>query len=266
MAEQLICNQQVIKDAQRKGRARMQKQNVTLPSETEEPKNELIPTKNKVRRVVLVLLLFLTVLFLILSLATRVRVKEDRAYTTKNEVALYLFTYKKLPSNYILKSSVPKSEQGRQPANGAYFGGDVFRNEGHIVDDHYTTKTDLRECDLSYPDDPSTRGLKRLVYSADCAEVFYTWTHYGDRGDPAFVKVTKWSINAPSNTFLILFIVLIVGETGYVCFVFIKKKENEGDDIRAAGVLFLKIAFYTVLSPLILVGILIYAAIESFKD
>ena len=235
----------------------MQNQNLPLSAEAwKQPKTERIPMKNRVYQGILVVLLFLTLLFLILSLATRVRVKENRAYSSKNEVALYLFTYKELPSNYILKSSVPKSEQGRQPANGAYFGGDVFRNEGHIVDDHYTTKTDLRECDLSYPDDPSTRGLKRLVYSADCSEVFYTWTHYGDRGDPAFVKVTKWSINAVSNTFLILFIVLTVGETGYAIIVFVKKKENESEDMRAAGILFIKIAFYIVFVPICLLIVL----------
>ena len=235
----------------------MQVQNVNhIPQNESQQKKAPIPTKNKIRRAILVSLLFLTVLFLILSLATRVRVREDRAYTTANEVALYLFTYKKLPSNYILKSSVSKSEQGKQPATGLYFGGDVFRNEGHIVDDNYTTKTDLRECDISYPDDPSNRGLKRLVYSADCTEIFYTWTHYGDRGDPPFVKVTKWDINAASNTFLIFLIVLTVGETGYAIFVFVKKVENESEDLRVASVLFFKIAFYIVFVPICLLIVL----------
>ena len=242
----------------------MQEENVApTPTPEDQPKTTPISMMSKVRRVILVLLLFLTILFLILSLATRIRVKEIRAYSTKNEVALYLFTYKKLPSNYIPKSSVPKAEQGKQPANGLYFGGDVFRNEGNIL--NYTTKTNLRECDVSYPDDPSNRGLKRLVYSADCTEIFYTWTHYGDRGDPAFVKVTKWDINAASNTYLILFVVLTVGETGYVISVFDRKKERENEDVQAAGILVLKIAFYIVFTPPFLVCYSVYSAVKAIR-
>ena len=226
----------------------MQVQNVNhIPQNESQQKKAPIPTKNKIRRAILVSLLFLTVLFLILSLATRVRVREDRAYTTANEVALYLFTYKKLPSNYILKSSVSKSEQGKQPATGLYFGGDVFRNEGHIVDDNYTTKTDLRECDISYPDDPSNRGLKRLVYSADCTEIFYTWTHYGDRGEPAFVRITRFTIQKTSNVLWIFFPVIVLIESVGAILV-VRKDRSFLFDLKASVMIFLKTAGFIVFS------------------
>ena len=150
------------------------------------------------RRAVIVAVWIITmVVLLICTAATRTTVHENGRYHTKKEVALYLYTYKKLPSNYLLKSETEKS--GEQPEDGYYIGGDVFRYAKKITE--YTEKTDLRECDLDYPENTSRRGQKRLVYAADCSEIFYTDTHYGDDGDPAFVPVKKKDINKTSDIF-----------------------------------------------------------------
>lgn len=49
-----------------------------------------------------VLILFFTLFLLIAAPATRKTVKEGKDYSDKESVALYLYTYKKLPGNYIL--------------------------------------------------------------------------------------------------------------------------------------------------------------------
>lgn len=45
-----------------------------------------------------------------------------------------------------------------------------------------------KEYDVN-PPGPNGRDDKRLVVSGDGSRVYYTWTHYGDGGDPPFVRV-----------------------------------------------------------------------------
>lgn len=32
-------------------------------------------------------------------------------------------------------------------------------------------------------------GTRRIVKNVDTGEMFYTWTHYGDAGNPAFLRI-----------------------------------------------------------------------------
>ncbi|MBQ4506942.1 MAG: ribonuclease [Firmicutes bacterium] len=102
---------------------------------------------------------------------------EDGSYTSKEDVALYLWTYGKLPGNFITKTAAQKKgwEGGslEKYAPGKCIGGDRFGNyEGHLPDG-----VKYRECDIDTLGAKS-RGEKRIVYAEDCSAIYYTEDHY----------------------------------------------------------------------------------------
>ncbi len=102
-------------------------------------------------------------------------IDENGAYTTKEDVSLYLHTFRKLPYNFITKEEARQlgwNGGGLDPyADGYCIGGDVFGNyEGSLPDGKY------HECDSDTMHE-SKRGAKRLVYSED-GQIYYTEDHY----------------------------------------------------------------------------------------
>ncbi len=96
-------------------------------------------------------------------------------YTAKEDVALYLHLYGKLPGNFITKKEARAlgwSGGGLDGyADGKSIGGDVFGNyEGLLPEGSY------HECDIGTMH-ASSRGAERLVYSDD-GRVYYTGDHY----------------------------------------------------------------------------------------
>ncbi len=105
-----------------------------------------------------------------------VLIKEDGSYTTKNDVALYLYAYGKLPQNFITKKEARAlgwDGGSLEPyAPGKCIGGDRFGNyEGLLPEED-----DYRECDIDTLGAKS-RGAKRIVYSDD-GDIYYTEDHY----------------------------------------------------------------------------------------
>ncbi len=103
-------------------------------------------------------------------------IAEDGSYTSKDDVALYIHTYGKLPSNFITKAEAKKlgwTGGGLDEfAEGKCIGGDKFgNNEGKLPDG-----TKYKECDIDTLGADS-RGAKRIVYSDD-GSVYYTDDHY----------------------------------------------------------------------------------------
>ena len=101
---------------------------------------------------------------------------ENGTYTSKQEVALYLHTYGKLPSNFITKKEAKKlgwtGGNVEDYAPGKSIGGDYFGNyEGLLPED----KT-YHECDIDTLG-KSSRGAKRIIYSDD-GYIYYTEDHY----------------------------------------------------------------------------------------
>lgn len=101
---------------------------------------------------------------------------EDGSYTSKEDVALYLHEYGKLPQNYITKEEATDlgwdSRKGNlwDVAPGKSIGGSHYGNyEGLLPEDDY------RECDIDY--DGGRRNAKRIVYSDD-GDIYYTEDHY----------------------------------------------------------------------------------------
>ncbi len=103
-------------------------------------------------------------------------IAEGGAYTSRDDVALYLHTYGHLPANFITKNEARALgwEGGGLEAfaPGKCIGGDYFGNyEGLLPDGNY------HECDIDTLGSRS-RGAKRLIYD-DTGHIYYTEDHYG---------------------------------------------------------------------------------------
>ncbi len=151
---------------------------------------------------VLIILFLLSVLFLILGISLEKKVYENKTYTDRNEVALYLMKYHKLPSNYLTKEEADARYDSRKDAiiDGYAIGGDIFEYKGEIIE--YTNNQDLREADY-YPDleyaKKNGRGLYRIVYTASGKfELFCTESHYNQKHENNFYKLTEFEIQLPS--------------------------------------------------------------------
>lgn len=100
------------------------------------------------------------------------------SYTTKNDVALYIRTYGKLPPNFITKSQAKslygwKSGSLEKVAPGKCIGGDRFYNNEGLLPAGYT----YYECDIDTLGNRSSRGSKRLVFTYS-GIIYYTSDHY----------------------------------------------------------------------------------------
>ncbi|MDO4192957.1 MAG: ribonuclease domain-containing protein [Erysipelotrichaceae bacterium] len=103
---------------------------------------------------------------------------ENGTYDSKEEVALYLYQYGKLPSNFMTKKQARRkgwtSGALNRKIKGKCIGGDVYSNyEGNLPD------VDGRiyyECDINTLHERS-RGAERIIYSND-GLIWYTPDHY----------------------------------------------------------------------------------------
>jgi len=105
-------------------------------------------------------------------------IDEDGSYFDKENVALYIHTYGKLPDNFITKDEARDLgwEGGRveKYAPGKAIGGDRFGNyEGLLPKKKGRTYT---ECDID-TDGYHSRGSRRIVFSND-GLIYYTHDHY----------------------------------------------------------------------------------------
>lgn len=104
--------------------------------------------------------------------------QEDGVYTSRDEVAQYIFTYGHLPSNFITKKEAKALgwEGGSlEPyAPGKCIGGSRFGNyEGLLPEKEGRVYT---ECDIDTLGS-DRRGAKRIVFSND-GLIYYTEDHY----------------------------------------------------------------------------------------
>lgn len=104
---------------------------------------------------------------------------EDGTYTSKEEVAEYIFIYGHLPDNFITKKEAKAlgwvSSKGNlgEVAPGKSIGGDYFGNfEGNLPE---KKGREYHECDID--SSGGYRGAKRIVYSND-GLIYYTEDHY----------------------------------------------------------------------------------------
>jgi len=106
-----------------------------------------------------------------------VNITENGNYTTKEDVGAYIIKYHKLPSNFITKSEAKAlgwhGGSVEKYAPGKCIGGDRFTNRQEVL----PTGHDYVECDIDTLG-ASSRGAKRIVYSNDTFDVYYTSDHY----------------------------------------------------------------------------------------
>ena len=103
---------------------------------------------------------------------------EDGIYDSKEEVALYIHIYDKLPSNYITKKEArdlgwPGGDLSEY-APGKCIGGDRFGNNEGLLPEVKGRK--YKECDIDTLG-KKKRGAKRIIYSND-GYIYYTEDHY----------------------------------------------------------------------------------------
>ncbi len=105
-------------------------------------------------------------------------INEDGWYYSKEDVALYLYIYDKLPENFITKSEARDLgwEGGSVEAykEGAAIGGDKFGNREGLLPKKNGRQ--YYECDIDTKGKDS-RGAKRIVFSND-GLIYYTDDHY----------------------------------------------------------------------------------------
>ena len=110
---------------------------------------------------------------------SQIKVAADGRYTSKMEVAAYLYQFKKLPANFITKNKA--SDLGWKASEGNLWkvtdkmsiGGDKFGNFEELLPKK--SGRQYYECDINYKG--GSRGAERIVYSND-GLIFYTKDHY----------------------------------------------------------------------------------------
>ena len=106
------------------------------------------------------------------------QLSEDGTYTTKEDVALYIHLYEKLPDNFITKEEAQKlgwPGGDLEPyAPGKCIGGDPFGNYEELLP--VEDGRDYTECDIDTLG-AKKRGAKRIVFSND-GLIYYTEDHY----------------------------------------------------------------------------------------
>lgn len=111
--------------------------------------------------------------------ATKADITEEGEYTSKDEVAEYIYLYGHLPPNYITKSEAQDlgwvASKGNlwKVAPGKSIGGDRFGNREGLLPTAKGRK--YYECDIDF--DGKYRNAKRIVFSND-GLVYYTEDHY----------------------------------------------------------------------------------------
>ena len=110
--------------------------------------------------------------------AEEASIDEAGIYDSAEDVALYLHTYGKLPSNYITKKEAGKLgwEGGsvEQVAPGKCIGGDWYGNYEGLLP--AKEGREYHECDIDTLGQKK-RGAKRIIYSND-GLIYYTDDHY----------------------------------------------------------------------------------------
>lgn len=109
---------------------------------------------------------------------TEALLDEDGTYDTKEDVALYIYQYGKLPQNFMTKSEAKNQGwRGGALSNtlpGKCIGGDIFQNREGLLPKKAGRQ--YYECDIGTLSTTS-RGALRIVFSND-GLVYYTSDHY----------------------------------------------------------------------------------------
>lgn len=110
---------------------------------------------------------------------------ENKAYYSMEDVSLYIYSYGKLPKNYLTKNEAkalgwdPKEGNLWQVTDKGVIGGDRFNNYEKILPD-----ANYKEADVNY--EGGRRNAERLVFDED-GNIYYSKDHY-----ESFERVYWW--------------------------------------------------------------------------
>ncbi len=164
-------------------------------------------------------LIFVMLACFVAGMSTYSFVYEDGFYYNKNDVSAYIYKFKRLPDNFVVKDD--RGEVPSEDANKYMVGGDEFLNREQLIDNPNNYK--MVECDV-YSDGYTllNRGSERLVFFANAERVFYTADHYG-----SFVLMTEFNINLVSYILFsvmgLIFVVMLICTIAAAC---IKKRNR----------------------------------------
>ena len=105
----------------------------------------------------------------------------DGEYTSRDEVALYIYAFGDVPDNFITKTKARNAGWVSTEGNlwdvlpGMSIGGGGFDNNEGELPLEYDPERTFKECDINYAG--GYRGAERLVWSDD-GYIFYTGDHY----------------------------------------------------------------------------------------
>lgn len=108
----------------------------------------------------------------------KIELDEDKFYYSMEDVALYLYTYGKLPQNYLTKDEARElgwdASEGNlwDVTNKGVIGGDRFGNREGLLPDGVL----YYEADVNYSG--GFRGDDRLVYTEEGKVIYFTGNHY----------------------------------------------------------------------------------------
>lgn len=206
-------------------------------------------------RTAMCLFMFLAVAFAVVSLCTWNTVREDGTYHGKEEVALYIYTYAKLPSNFVNKAEA--GNLSLTEIDGINVGGNEFQNREQLIEN--PDNLPMTECDIySAGYNVKNRGAERLVFFNDGSAVFYTPDHYA-----TFRLVTMWDINGTCYIFAILSVACVLGEI-VVCLIVVKEKRNLGEELSLSLQIVVASTVILAFSPFVLVLLPVQAVVEYF--
>lgn len=106
-------------------------------------------------------------------------INETSYYVTKDDVALYINTFHKLPQNFITKNEFAEKGNNEYGSN-TRIGGDYFSNKYGNNQYSIYRFSYLIECDILNHSITSTnnRGEKRILFTDSTYQIFYTDDHY----------------------------------------------------------------------------------------
>lgn len=135
-----------------------------------------------------------TTLLIFMSTTPEEELDRNGLYTSRDDVALYLYLYGELPSNYMTKSEAGTHISNIYTSqNKASIGGDHFGNYEGLLPEK--SGRSYYEVDIDYSGG-SSRGSRRIVYSSD-GFIFYTGDHYDSF--KLYDPLTKTWINYSKN-------------------------------------------------------------------
>ena len=145
----------------------------------------------------------LMILFIMPLITTR-KTDIGKAYTKKEDVALYIVQHHELPPNYITNYGITYAVKNNINIDHCIMGGDTHFNTQKLKQFGVSKSTNLKECDIAGQnyDINSSRGGERLVYTCNTGKVrvFYTYNHYN-----SFEEVSRFHLQLTRNVFWIIF-------------------------------------------------------------